>query len=172
MSASDREEEQLLMVAAFHARRLSEMAFYDIALNELLGFANNPLVRKEELSHRRLLAQPIAYQVLALIWKASPYSVGRSDWEGWETDDTVYSLSKRLLAPDDDPDADREKERQKLANYITRVATAAEFFELIRRETGEGNKRLLCGTRRLHLLMYEFARYTLNDEYFRSRYDG
>ena len=170
-------QEFLDVVAAFHARRLNEMAIFEMTLNDVLPL-NEQGARKDELSHLRLLRQPISYQVLALIWQASPFSAGRENWTGWETDDTVYSLSKRLMSPVGDGSSttqDRQtakRERERLANYITRVVEAGEFFALIQRETGDGNKRLLRGTDFLNHLMCEFARYALNDEYFRSRYNG
>lgn len=141
-------ELRLEMVADFHERRIREMSQYEQCIDGIvIDYGDNP--RKIDLSYRRLLKQPLAYQILTLIWISSPFSAGQSDWSKWECRDTVYNLASRLSQQKDD--------MQKLINYITRVIEAAEHYSLVTREAGDNNKRLIMGQNRLHTLMSEFA---------------
>lgn len=135
-------------VAAFHRRRLAEMALHQASLDALIF--NKPL-SKSDRADRNLLAKPLAYQTLVTLWAASPYSVGSKSWVNWECE-SVYSIASDFAA-------DGFSGRRALMQYIDRVVDAAQRHRLITRETPSSfnNKIPLRATELLHALMLHQA---------------
>lgn len=141
-------EARLSLVVRFHQRRLNEMSQYDLALRAVVPLGKN--ASKDELAYERLLRQPAAYQVLSLIWAASPWSAGHEPEGDWPCTQTVYGISRRIAAS--------AEGLSKTINYVDRVIDAAEHHGLVRRERLEDqNKILVRATKVLHRLMSEFA---------------
>lgn len=134
----------------FHRQRLEQMYQYEKVLNTCVferGESEKP--DKEVLSYERLLLQPTSYQVLVLIWAASPFPADKT-WDGWITEQTVSSISRNI--------APSLEDRKRTENYVTRVVAAAEHFRLVdRTKVAEKNMTLVKAAYRLHILMSEFA---------------
>jgi hypothetical protein len=145
------QEDAVERAAAFHDRRLRELEQYDLSLRETLG-ALFKMSTKEDLSHFRLLRQPMAYQVLVVVWAASRLfgatdPTSSNDW----AEITTYSLAKELSVDDES--------LNRTTNYVSRVVYAAASFGLIWvKPSSSRNKNLLQGTDVLHKLMMDFAR--------------
>lgn len=140
-------EARLSLIVRFHQRRLNEMSQYDLALRTVVSLGKN--ASKDELAYERLLRQPAAYQVLSLIWAASPWSAGQEPKDDWPGTQTVYGISRRIAPPNG---------LNKTINYVDRVIDAAEHHGLVRRERVEDkNKILVRGTKLLHSFMSDFA---------------
>lgn len=134
---------------AFHDKYLRERRQYAASLNKTVFSVAPSRAEKEFLSRARLLTQPIAYEVLVLIWANSPYpfeetSIGEGVWQ----EATGYSISRILAGADGFP---------KMMNYVARVIDAATYFGLVDIKQGVRNKNLLQGTEKLHRLMMHFA---------------
>jgi hypothetical protein len=142
------QETRLSLIIRFHQRRLNEMSQYDQALKTIVS--RERIASKQELAHERLLRQPAAYQVLGLIWAASPWSAGVEPAAEWPTTQTVYGISRTIAASSEG--------LSKTINYVDRVIDAAEYYELVCRSRAEDkNKILIRGTTLLHRFMCDFA---------------
>ncbi len=107
------------------------------------------------MSHRRLLRQPTAYEVLVIIW-ASPDFVPGMDWDDWASSNTAYGIALRL--------ADDRANLSKTVNYVSRVVDAARFNGLIERTAVSGNRYILTRTSLLDDLMLHFATQALRSQ--------
>jgi hypothetical protein len=142
------QQTRLSLVVRFHQRRLNEMSQYDQALRTIVSLDGK--TSKQELAYERLLRQPASYQVLSLIWAASPWCAGIEPEADWPCTQTVYGISRSLAASDEG--------LNKTVNYVDRVIDASEYYGLVRRERVEDkNKILVRGTALLHNFMCEFA---------------
>jgi hypothetical protein len=142
------QQTRLSLIVRFHQRRLNEMSQYDQALRTVVALDGK--TSKQELAYERLLRQPAAYQVLSLIWAASPWSAGLEPASDWPCTQTVYGISRSLAAS--------AEGLNKTINYVDRVIDAAENYGLVRRERIEDkNKILVRGTAMLHSFMCDFA---------------
>lgn len=131
----------------FHRRRLSEFKKYDEVLAAVV-FRETGKPNSLQISYERLLKQPDAYEILLLIWIASPYSQGLSDWSGWECSQTAYRLATELSG---------QKTLPAVLNYVTRVVDAAVAKGLVEREVVAANRIWLRGTALLNTLMLTYA---------------
>lgn len=109
-------------------------------------------------SPRKILLQPLAHDVMSLLWRESPYiDVRALEISGYskvfasdENQLTRFSLANEICGSQADLDV---RDMNRLKRTIDRICDALEVFELLDRTEVRPNFKPIQGTERLHSIM-------------------